>query len=132
MLRVKRTRLKDVTLGDLFMDGKPLCKTVELPWIHNRAGVSCIPDGTYKMIYTYSPSFKRNTWRLVDVPKREGILIHAANYTRQLKGCIAPCLSHADIDGDGTIDGANSGKALDLVEDALLPYRAKGYSIQFV
>ena len=132
MLKLKRTELHNVTLGDLSMNGKPLCKTIELPWIFNRRGTSCIPKGKYKMAYTYSPSFRRNTWRLLNVPDRDGILIHVANYTRQLRGCIAPCLTHADIDGDGVMDGASSATALDLVEQALLPYREKGYEIEIV
>jgi hypothetical protein len=47
-----------------------------------------------------------------NVPKRSGIKIHVANYTRQLRGCIAPGLSHADIDKDGIMDVVSSTKAL--------------------
>lgn len=129
MLKLARTYQAKVTLGQLSFKGKPLCRTIELPWLLNKARVSAIPVGTYKMVWTYSPAFKRNTWRLVDVPARDGILIHSANFTRELKGCIAPCLSHSDLDKDGTMDGASSAKALELVEAALRPYQEKGCEI---
>lgn len=120
---VRRKLLSTVTLGEFLFKGKYLCATMELPWLQNAKGKSCIPVGTYSMEWSYSPSFRRNTWRLIDVPGRDGILIHAANFTRQLKGCIAPCMDHADIDKDGVIDGTASGKALDLVEGALRPFQ---------
>jgi hypothetical protein len=116
--------LTNVTLGRFYVNGKLLCCTLELPWLKNAKGKSCVPVGTYSMEYSYSPAFRRNTWRLLDVPGRDGILIHAANYTRQLKGCIAPCMDHADMDKDGIIDGVSSGKALDLVEDLLRPLQS--------
>lgn len=131
-LKLVRTYQKKVTTGVLYMGTKELCKTIELAWLLNEKGKSCIPKGTYKMVWTFSPSFRRNTWRLVDVPNRDGILIHAANFTRQLKGCIAPCLSHADLDKDGVMDGANSAKAMDLVEAALRKFQATGCTIEVV
>lgn len=125
MLTLTRHRmLSTVTLGRFTIGGKLLCCTLELPWKKNARATSCIPEGTYSMMWSYSPAFRRNTWRLIDVPGRDGILIHAANYTRQLKGCIAPCLDHGDIDKDGIIDGVSSGKALDLVEGALRPFQS--------
>lgn len=120
---IRHRHLTTVTLGEFLFKNKYLCKTLELPWLENQRGKSCIPVGTYSMEYSYSPAFRRNTWRLIDVPGRSGVLIHAANFTRQLRGCIAPCTDHADLDQDGVIDGAASGKALDLVEEALRPYQ---------
>ncbi len=132
MLKLIRTYRPNVTLGELTIDGKPLCNTIELPFLLNKKGVSAIPKGKYAMVWTFSPAFKRNTWRLVDVPNRDGILIHSANFTRQLKGCIAPCLSHSDLDKDGVMDGASSAKALELVEAALRKFQDKGYWIEVV
>ena len=71
--------------------------TLECPWRDNRSMVSCIPEGTYKVVWAPSPRFKRNTFRLVDVPSRAGVLIHSANYAgdpsmgwiSQLNGCIS-------------------------------------------
>ena len=131
MIAIVRYRLlANVTLGTLAFKGRELCKTLELPWLKNAKGKSCIPPGIYSMEYSYSPAFRRNTWRFLDVPGRDGILIHAANYTRQLKGCIAPCMDHADMDKDGIIDGASSGKALDLVEGVLRPFQGSVVKVE--
>jgi hypothetical protein len=63
--------------------------TLELPWMSNRRGVSCVPDGRYKLVFEYSPRFRRKLWELKNVPGRSEIKIHPANHTGQLHGCIA-------------------------------------------
>jgi hypothetical protein len=49
---------------------------------------------------------------LQDVPNRDWILIHPANYTRELLGCIAVGMDHKDIDKDGELDLTSSRKAM--------------------
>lgn len=85
--------------------------SLELPWQNNARGISCIPLGTYKVKRHVSPKFGKCFW-LQDVPDRSEILIHPANYTRQLRGCIAPGLTHADLDKDGQLDVISSRKAM--------------------
>ncbi len=85
--------------------------SLELPWKDNAVGVSCIPVGLYKMVLHVSPKFGRCYW-LQDVPNRSEILIHPANFVGQLRGCMAPGLTHADIDGDGHLDVASSKIAM--------------------
>jgi hypothetical protein len=89
------------------------CKTVELPWKDNEPQVSCIPEATYNVsVVAATDKIKyRHLW-VENVPKRSGIKIHVANYTRQLRGCIAPGISHADIDKDGIMDVTSSTKAM--------------------
>jgi hypothetical protein len=73
------------------------CFTGELPWRDNAPSLSCVPAGTYRVIWTWSPRFRANKYRLVDVPARAGVLEHAANLMgdvalglrAQLNGCIA-------------------------------------------
>lgn len=48
-----------------------------------------IPAGTYQVNWEPSPRFGRETYRLVSVPGRSGILIHPANFQHELDGCIA-------------------------------------------
>ena len=119
---------KTATTGELSVvdeSGRVLVKvsTLELPWMNNSPRVSCIPAGKYRIAFEYSTAFKRYLWELKDVPGRSEVKIHAANYTRQLKGCIAPCLSHGDIDGDRIVDGLNSANALQKIMDALAPQK---------
>lgn len=48
-----------------------------------------IPLGTYQVNWEPSPRLGRETYRLVSVPGRSGILIHPANFQHELEGCIA-------------------------------------------
>lgn len=76
--------------------GRLSFRTGELPWRFNEKNVSCIPAGDYKCAWTYSPQFKRHTYQVLDVPGRNGIRFHAANYfasknsefLSQVYGCI--------------------------------------------
>jgi hypothetical protein len=85
------------------------CFTLELPWLNNSRGISAIPDGKYDVKKRYSKKFD---WHLhiLKVPERSFILIHEANFVRQLQGCIAVGEKRIDIDGDGLIDVTNSVK----------------------
>ena len=61
--------------------------TIERPWLDNAANVSCIPEGTYGVRWRESPKFGF-TWELKDVPARTYILMHVANYSKDVQGCI--------------------------------------------
>jgi len=90
--------------------------TLELPWKDNQPNVSCILSGVFAYEKWWSPTFKTTVIRLLHVPNRTNVLIHPANFVRQLHGCIAPGLSMKDIDGDGKMDVVKSRQALyDLI-----------------
>lgn len=104
------------TLGqlDIISDYGDVVETyysLELPWKNNERRVSCIPTGNYKLKKHNSGKFGRCFW-LQDVPNRSEILIHPANYTRQLLGCIAIGMDHKDIDKDCELDTVTSRKAM--------------------
>jgi hypothetical protein len=69
----------------------------ELPWRDNTPNISCIPPGTYRCSFTFSPRFRRFLYLVIDVPERSGIRFHAANLMgdvgkgrrSHLNGCIA-------------------------------------------
>jgi len=111
---------------------REVCKTLELPWAGNAPGTSCIPEGKYKLAFVRSPRFQRNMWRVMQVPGRDGILIHSANFDRQLKGCIAPGLELRDIDGDGRLDSARSRDGMGRILEALTPYESTGIAFEVV
>lgn len=67
--------------------GNHLCYTLELPWKDNQRNISCIPKGTYGVVRHNGTKYK-NVWRLLDVPNRSGILIHAGNTKADIQGCI--------------------------------------------
>jgi hypothetical protein len=77
--------------------------TMELPYKDNQHRISCIPPGVYTVIKRNSPKYGYH-FHVTDVPNRDMILIHSANYSRQLLGCIAVGAGNVDIDKDGLID----------------------------
>jgi|TARA_R110000824_G_scaffold340920_1_gene527398 hypothetical protein len=79
----------DRTIGLLEL-GEHHWYTVERPWLDNAPNISCIPTGEYAMEKVTSPRFGPGTLEIMDVPGRTHILIHAANWSKQLEGCIAP------------------------------------------
>ncbi|BDD07506.1 DUF5675 family protein [Aureibacter tunicatorum] len=110
------------TYGDLFIFNndnlKYTCKTLELPWRNNQRNISCIPEGLYKGIKHQSPKFGK-CFKILNVANRSHILIHPANYTRQLQGCIAIGQRHIDIDGDGIKDITSSKATLNELLEIL-------------
>lgn len=94
------------TIGDLSVNGKFFCNTIEdtvreLPATcpDTAKGKPCtckgkvyartaIPAGTYRVTVEYSPKFRRKMPRLHDVPHFLGILIHVGNTERDSAGCI--------------------------------------------
>jgi hypothetical protein len=111
-LTVKRkVRNPNNTIGELFVDGKKFCDTLEdtdrgldqkmsLTEIRSKkvAAHTCIPSGTYKVtMKVVSPKYSTRAAyqfcggrlpRLLDVPGYEGILIHIGNTDKDTEGCI--------------------------------------------
>lgn len=111
------------TLGelDIFSDDDNLiftCKTLELEEDINAVRDDCIPKGTYKVVRRFSEKYK-NHFHILDVPNRSYILIHSANYSRQLLGCIAVGHAHIDIDGDGLKDVTSSKATMHRLNEIL-------------
>lgn len=115
-LTLKRKFLGDkYTLGDLFIDGKFFCNTIEdtvrelsntCPYTPKGQSCKCkgkvyahtaIPVGTYKVTMEYSPRFKRRLPFLHNVPHFIGILIHSGNDESASAGCL--------IVGNNTVKG---------------------------
>ena len=88
-----------------------MCYTLELSWQDNVKYISSIPKGIYTAVRHNSPKFGECLW-LQDVPERSEILVHPANYYKQLLGCIALGLNLQDIDGDRVLDVTNSKQAV--------------------
>ena len=58
-----------------------------------------IPAGTYHLVRTFSPKFKKQLPLLEDVPDREGIRIHRGSIPEHSKGCIL-----VDMQGAALLD----------------------------
>jgi hypothetical protein len=87
------------------------CKTLELPYVMNLTGISCIPKGNYTVVPRYSEKYK-NHYHILDVHNRTHILIHVGNYKTQTEGCILIGKSFAYINDDELLDISSSRKTL--------------------
>ena len=91
-LKLYRSYFEQGTNGELSYRGQLICYCIELPWRNNKRGISCIPEGRYRLVKKFHHQHGEQM-AVVHVPQREGILIHPANFAlRELKGCIAPVL----------------------------------------
>lgn len=100
-LLLERKYLKeDYCIGRLYINGNFFCNTLEdkVRDINKNGTFDCgefkisghtaIPYGEYEVIVNYSPKFKRELPRLLNVPHFEGILIHRGNTNKDSSGCI--------------------------------------------
>ena len=79
------------TVGELFLNGKFMCDTLENPELNNVRNISCIPEGEYSVrLRTARESATRDYLHLLvkDVPNRDYILFHIGNYPKSTRGCI--------------------------------------------
>ena len=99
------------------------CATLELEVDKNAKRDDAIPPGIYTVVKRWSSKYKDH-FHILDVPNRDYILVHNANYSRQLLGCVAVGEKHRDIDGDGLTDVTNSVRTLKKLV-AMMPNKFK-------
>jgi hypothetical protein len=115
---VRYAYLQSATQGALTLDDGRRVWTIEEPWQPNPLGpggtrlaiervASCVPDGVYRLV-PHSSAKHGEVWALVnpvlgvyhypgEIPVgqlfgRSAVLIHAANTTKDIEGCIGPGL----------------------------------------
>lgn len=76
------------TTGELLVEGEHFCNTLELPWVDNQRGISCIPLGTYEVRLLPSKRWGRPIPHIQNVPGRSAIEIHIGNFLRDTDGCV--------------------------------------------
>lgn len=100
---IRKYRKEAYTIGQLFENGVFLCNTIEDRdrGLNNNMAASAIlkikvpnetaiPTGTYKLVVSESPKFKRDLIEVVGVPGFVGIRIHKGNTAQDSAGCIIP------------------------------------------
>ena len=98
------------TLGKMYCKGFEL-HTLELNWDNNKRRVSCIPQGTYKVVPRTSEKYGKH-FHVTNVPKRDFILVHTGNYHSHILGCILVGVGLQDINKDGYLDVTSSKHAM--------------------
>lgn len=79
------------TIGELLVNDKYLCDALEdrvRPEGEKIYGKTAIPEGTYEMVLSYSPRFKKILPEILNVPNFTGIRIHCGNSSADSSGCI--------------------------------------------
>lgn len=111
------------TTGILQVDGQ-IFATIERPWLPNPAGQggvprkSCVPIGVYQVRPWHSVNFPE-TYIITnpdlgvyrqpgDIPRgqewgRSAILIHVANFVRNVIGCIGVGMEHGQLAGEPAV-----------------------------
>ena len=95
LILTRIARKAEYTIGRLEDEnGKKLCDTLEPIWRNYDGGElkipkkSAIPEGTYRVVTTYSLRFRKYLPLLVGVSGFEGVRIHSGNTSRDTEGCI--------------------------------------------
>lgn len=91
ILLKRKKFLEDRTIGELTINGKFKCYTLEdtvRPEGVKIPGKTAIPAGEYTVIVTHSPTFKRALPLLLNVPGFAGVRIHGGNKPEHTRGCI--------------------------------------------
>lgn len=103
ILRRKSTEFG--TPAGVTLDNSWQCDSLELPWMSNQRGISCIKADTYHGRLWWSPKFRRWVIRLEDKHGRFDCLLHNGNFAgdatkglcTQVQGCTLIGRGYADI-----------------------------------
>jgi len=105
-MKITLERFADVpsmgTLSTVYIDDNTFCYAIEQNWQDNQPFVSCVPDGEYVLDEFHSGRYG-HTFALVNAGKnvyankadgflekdRYACLLHKANWSHELQGCIA-------------------------------------------
>lgn len=97
MILTRYESTSDGTFGILRVNNE-IFHTVENPWINNQPFKSCVPSGDYSLVPHTSEKYGQvlcmvNEPRMIThwqetYSKRYACLIHVANYSKDVQGCI--------------------------------------------
>ena len=108
MITLRRTYHETHTSGIITLPDGDEIYTLELPWLHNKVGKSCIPEGRYTVKRDHTG--RQQWWKIIKVEGRTHIEIHPATTPNELMGCIAPSMAPTN---DGRTH--NSREACDVL-----------------
>ena len=101
-IKVKRKQfLNDRTIGELFIDDKFFCKTLEDTYrgLKNTmsnaeidkiklVGKTACPSGRYRLILSFSIKLKRFLPLILDVPRGKGVRLHKGSGPEYTNACV--------------------------------------------
>lgn len=126
---LRRWFTKTTTIGELLIDGKFVCYTLEdrfrAPPEKKVPHETCIPMGKYRLLWTHSPRFGRMMLLVDSVLNFSGIRIHGGNKAADTDGCILPGTS---VSSD-RLTVSQSKVALDKIEALIVPVINSGEDV---
>jgi len=114
---LERKYEKNGTYGWIrFPSGVAVC-CVERPWLDNQKGISCIPEGEYRLNYRVSPVVERSSggeftkgYEVANVPNRTFIMFHVGNWPLiDSDGCILVGKNHSFSKNQPTVERSRLG-----------------------
>ena len=124
-----RTYKQNHTDGVVFVNGEEFGYSLENPGRPNGVKIpkeTAIPEGTYKVLITYSPHFKRDMMVVFNVDndhsierkgvKFTGIRVHGGNTIQHTEGCL---MVAEETDYNGHIKGSLESELMAIVKPAL-------------
>lgn len=129
------------TFGVMRVPGDRYVYTMEDGWADNRVGVSCIPDGKYRVVPRLFHRGGYMAWEVTNVPGRTHILIHKGNTAFDVTGCIVvgtelgaigsfPAVLNSK-DAWGVLHDALAGKEFDMTVRPLPPIAGTGAFVNY-
>jgi hypothetical protein len=90
MIQVVREDVEnETTYGKLYVNGIYVCDTLEDVERENKIpAITAIPAGKYRVLYNWSPKFKRNMLLITGVPNFSGIRFHGGSNNTHTHGCV--------------------------------------------
>lgn len=88
-------------------------------------GKTAIPAGRYRLVWDYSPKFKKKTLHIMDVPGYDGIRFHGGNHASDSLGCLL-CGHKASMGEGDILSISDCAPAIEEVESVLVPLAEKG------
>ena len=123
----------DGTFGDLYYMDKR-AKTAELPWRENKAGISCIPTGSYPCKWLWSEHHKRNIYHVLGIPGRDkinemaNVEVHSGNFAGDTSlgfdSNVLGCISLGSSIGEALNKAGKMQKAVLDSKEALSQFEA--------
>lgn len=126
----RKWRKNGYSIGILSINGERVCETLEdedrglkaelsLATIKQLkvSGQTAIPVGTYQVVMSYSPRFKKMLPLLTGVPGYSGVRIHSGNTAKDTEGCIL-CGRNTAV---GTVTNSRywTNKVISRIEEAV-------------
>ena len=97
--------------------GPNICLTLERPWLNNQPDVSCVPPGTYQLVWAFQGDLNAWHYELQNVPNRDGVFVHGGNRVTDSEGCILLGTTWGELTGDTEPDVLGSRPALAMFEE---------------